>query len=279
MKANRIYIFYAVVIAILGIYALYLKQEQATRIQMYRLASATLKFCSKVLSNHIEMSDWAIQKSDAVFTAPESEQKIGQSFKSFNERFESVLYERRIKSSDIEKTDTRQLDSLLLIYKAMDNLFRSYNKSIGFEEARLLNIQSLIKSGIQSQSNLEQILLDIRVKCPQITLLDEIEHRYKKTLLNPNYGCLPVLILNKTCLHAGDLIQGEFYLAPYLKFTKNISIEIAGKSMPMTEGISSYQMVCKDIKHQDIPVKIKLRNPFTDETRIYQKTFSLNACQ
>jgi len=161
----------------------------------------------------------------------------------------------------------------------MDNLFRSYNKSIGFEEARLLNIQSLLNSGIQPQSNLEQILLDIRVKCPQIALLDEIENRYKKTLLNPNYGYLPVLILNKTCLHAGDLIKGDLFLTAYLKFTKNISIEIAGKSMPMTEGISSYKIACKDIKRQNIPVEIKLRNPFTKDTMTYQNIFSLNACQ
>jgi hypothetical protein len=279
MKMNRIYIFYGIAISILGIYALYLEQEHTRRNQMYRLASATLKSCSRILSKHIETTDWAIQKSDAVLTAPESEQKLGQTFQSFNKKFESVLYERHIKPSEIGKIDNRQLDSLLVIYKAMDNLIRSYNKSFGFEEARLLNIQSLLKSGIQPQSNLEQILLDIQFKSPQIALLEEIKNRYKKTLLNPNYGYLPVLRLNKTCLRAGDLIKGEFYLAPYFKFTKNISIEIAGKSTAIVDGVSTYNIVCKDAKNQNIPVEIQLRNPLTNETRAYQKTFSLNACQ
>ncbi|MEI7587462.1 hypothetical protein [Runella sp.] len=265
MKMNRIYIFYGVAIITLGLYNAWAHKQQRECQQFYSKSDEVFSGTLGILSNELENRYRTLR--DRMPKKPESQTAT------------NMLYLNESLGKNIERKGNNKPDSLWHFWQTLNDTLSQYGAHNDMTDEQLKTTQHLLDNGIPVQRYLQLRLLNLRALLIQTPVSDHIGAVYEKELLNPVYNCLPVLHLNQSCIKAGESVRGTLRSATYSKYTDNITIEVAGKSIPILNGIAPYQTVYRSSAKQAIPVQIKLTNPATRAFTIYKNNFSFESCR
>lgn len=274
---NRIFPFYGLAISILAVATIYLYQKQSDRKQFYLHAYSTIKHSSEALKSGIEMTTRNSRRENRPYLETMPEYKTAQILASTNQAFENSLNDKI--SNLLAKNRSKTPDSLWITWRALDSLMRPYDQDLDLTEQQISDRQSLFKSAHLNQCLLALTLLDVRSKIRQCSILVDMENRYKKILLYPNYGLLPVIQLEKNCIKAGELVKGSIFPARYSRYMDHINVWVDKKPMAFYDGIAPDKIICKGIKSQKIPVQVRFSNAAETDSFMRSNTIILSACQ
>ncbi len=275
MKKYKIYIFYALTILVLGIYNARVLQQQAERKQFYDLmfrffrASENVDFC-EFRENAMNCS----RLSDIFRLSPDTTLKNANIAINAEGYFEGSLYDLW----PFTQYDSTKMDSIEKYWGLLNESFKRLGTVSDLDNSMIDKVKFVCEHGSREQKLIETNLLNLQVVLLLNPILREISNHYEQKIPYPFRGCLPMIELNETCLHAKVPIKGILKAASYGRFTQNLTIKVDGKAQLITNGVVHHTFIKPFGKERKIPVEVILTNPLNQDTKSYPKTFTLKTC-
>lgn len=265
---NVVFWFYGLVICLLGCWLWHLRLENNRQRGQYPEISKTIVAAQKLVERSTERNRYKIYKQSDAYRSPHF-QKMRQQADSLQKLWDSLppfSLQKRLDFADRLRrfcaADEQTLASLDLV---------SSKERIAAAET------SLACSRAEQRLPLLEILrLNHAVATHHAMSFLESQTRMSDIRLDQ---ILPMLVLANPCPRVGDMLRGKAFAVPFSSVANNLTFFLNGEKLPVEQGRGKFKTVFPAAGLQNLEANISLKNPLTEEVRVYSSTFSNTVCQ